>query len=42
MPPGISEIAWKAQERLHRKFTKMTYPRKQPGKVITALARESA
>jgi transposase len=40
LPPGVSEIAWKAQERLHRKFTKMTYQRKQPGKVMTALARE--
>jgi transposase len=40
LPAGVAEIAWKAQERLHRKFTKMTYQRKQPGKVNTALARE--
>lgn len=40
LPPGVSEIAWKAQERLHRKFTKMTYQSKQPGKVLTAVARE--
>jgi len=40
LPPGVSAIAWKAQERLHHKFTKMTYKNKQPGKVNTALARE--
>jgi len=40
LPPGVSEIAWKAQERLHRKFVKMTYQNKQPGKVLTAVARE--
>jgi transposase len=40
LPPGVSEIAWKAQERLHRKFIKMTYQSKQPGKVLTAVARE--
>jgi transposase len=40
LPPGVSEIAWKAQERLHRKFTKLTYHRKPAGKVATAVARE--
>jgi transposase len=40
LPPGVAEIAWKAQERLHRKFTRMTYQRKLPGKVTTAVARE--
>jgi hypothetical protein len=30
----------KAQERLHRKFTKLTYHRKPAGKVATAVARE--
>ena len=40
LPPAISAIAWKAQERLHRKFTKLTYHRKPPGKVATAVARE--
>jgi transposase len=40
LPPGISEIAWKAQERLHRKFAKLTYHRKPAGKVATAVARE--
>lgn len=40
LPPGISEIAWKAQERLHQKFTKLTFHRKPPAKVATAVARE--
>lgn len=40
LPPGVSEIAWKAQERLHRKFTKLTYHRKPAAKVTTAVARE--
>lgn len=40
LPPGVSEIAWKAQERLHRKFTRLTFHRKPAGKVATAVARE--
>jgi transposase len=40
LPPGVSEIAWKAQERLHRKFTRLTFQRKPAGKVATAVARE--
>lgn len=40
LPAGVSEIAWKAQERLHRKFTKLTFHRKPAGKVATAIARE--
>lgn len=40
LPPGVAEIAWKAQERLHRKFTKLTFHRKPAGKVATAVARE--
>ena len=36
----MAEIAWKAQERLHRKFTKMIYCRKHAGVVATAVARE--
>ena len=40
LPAGVAEIAWKAQERLHRKFTKMTYCRKPAGKVAAAVARE--
>jgi transposase len=40
LPPGVAEIAWKAQERLHRKFTRLTFHRKPAGKVATAVARE--
>jgi transposase len=40
LPTGVAEIAWKAQERLHRKFTKLTFQRKPAGKVATAVARE--
>jgi transposase len=42
LPPAVAEIAWKAQERLHRKFTKLTFHRKPSGKVATAVARELA
>ena len=40
LPTGVAEIAWKSQERLHRKFTKLTFQRKPAGKVATAVARE--
>ena len=40
LPSGVAEIAWKAQERLHRKFIRMTYCRKPAGKVASAVARE--
>jgi transposase len=40
LPPNIAAIAWKAQERLHRKFTKLSFHRKPAGKVATAVARE--
>ena len=42
LPSEVAETAWKAQERLHRKFTKLTYCRKPAGKVATAVARELA
>ena len=40
LPAGVAEIAWKAQERLHRKFGKMIYSRKHAGVVAAAVARE--
>jgi len=40
LPAGVAEISWKAQERLHRKFSKMTCCRKPAGKVASAVARE--
>lgn len=40
LPSDVTAIAMKAQERLHRKFTKLTFQRKPAGKVATAVARE--
>jgi transposase len=40
LPAGVAEIAWKAQERLHKKFTRMTFHRKHAGTVASAVARE--
>ena len=40
LSPEIADIAWKAQERLHRKFVKMSFHRKPPGKVAAAVGRE--
>ncbi len=40
LSPRVAEIAWKAQERTHRKFARMTHQQKPPGKVATAVARE--
>ena len=42
LPAGVEAIAWKAQERLHKKFTKMIYRGKNAGTVATAVARELA
>jgi len=40
LPPTVAEIAWTAQERLHRRFWALTNKSKPSPKVITALARE--
>jgi transposase len=40
LSPRVSEIAWKAQERLHRRFWRLTNKSKPAGKVVTAVARE--
>jgi hypothetical protein len=40
LPPKIAEIAWTAQERLHRRFWALTNKSKPSPKVVTALARE--
>jgi transposase len=40
LPAGVAEIAWKAQERLHKKFSRMTFHRKHAGTVASAVARE--
>lgn len=40
--PTVAETAWRAQERLHRRYLLLTAKSKPAGKVITALARELA
>ena len=40
IPAEIVEIAWKAQNRLHKRYTKLTMAGKDQRKVITAVARE--
>ncbi len=38
-PPGVLAHAWKAQQRLHKRYTQLTY-RKQPQVAVVAVARE--
>ena len=40
VPPEITEIAWKAQNRLHKRYMKLTMAGKDQRKVMTAVARE--
>jgi transposase len=40
VPAEITEIAWKAQNRLHKRYMQLTMAGKNPGKVITAVGRE--
>jgi transposase len=40
LPPKIAAIAWRAQERLHRRYWLLSNKSKPAGKVVTALARE--
>ncbi len=40
--PEIKAIAWKAQDRLHRKYFRLTSRGKPSGKAIAAIARELA
>jgi len=40
LSPQVLDIAWRAQERLHRRHWKLTNKSKPAGKVITAVARE--
>ena len=40
VPAEIIEIAWKAQNRLHKRFTKLAMAGKDQRKVITAVGRE--
>ena len=38
--PGVREIAWKAQERLHARYCRMLARGKHQNRVIVAVARE--
>jgi transposase len=40
LPPKVAAIAWRAQERLHRRYWHLSSKSKPTGKVVTALARE--
>ena len=40
VPPAITEIAWKAQNRLHKRYRKLSMAGKDQRKVMTAVARE--
>jgi transposase len=40
VPAEITEIAWKAQNRLHKRYMKLTMGGKDRRKVMTAVARE--
>ena len=38
-PPGLIAHAWKAQQRLHKRYVHLSY-RKQPQVAVVAVARE--
>jgi transposase len=40
LPPKVAEIAWRAQERLHRRYWALSQKSKPTGKIVTAVARE--
>ncbi len=40
VPVEIKEIAWKAQNRLHKRYVKMVMAGKEQRKIITAIGRE--
>jgi transposase len=40
VPAEIQEIAWKAQNRLHKRYMKMAVAGKEQRKIITAIGRE--
>ena len=40
VPAEIAEIAWKAQNRLHKRYMKLTMAGKDQRKTMTAVARE--
>jgi len=42
LPPKVAAVAWRAQERLHRRYWALSNRSKPAGKIVTALARELA
>jgi transposase len=40
LAPKIAAIAWRAQERLHRRYWALSQKSKPTGKIVTAIARE--
>jgi transposase len=40
VPEEIKEIAWKAQHRLHKRYSKLSAAGKDRRKIITAVGRE--
>ena len=40
LDPKVAAIAWRAQERLHRRYWALTQKSKPSGKIVAALARE--
>ena len=40
VPAEITEIAWKAQNRLHRRYMKLMAAGKDQRKIVTAIGRE--
>jgi transposase len=42
LSPQVPGIAWRAQERLQRRYARLSHLNKPKGKVVTALARELA
>ena len=42
LPPETLARSWKARQRLHAKYTKMTARGKPPGVAVVAVARELA
>jgi transposase len=40
LSPGVTDIAWKAQHRLHRRFQRMLARGKNQPQIVTAVARE--
>jgi transposase len=42
LAPNVAAVAWRAQERLHRRYWALSSKSKPAGKIVTALARELA